>query len=105
MSSMEILLGNAQHSIYSDELWYMLIVADEVTLEARFQSDAPHRTGWPAWIHTEFCISKDEESAVCRVTYDNSAHLRSVSRLSFVPGDVWAKAVDVCQRLDTGQAP
>src|SRR5262245_27719787 len=56
----ETLLGNAWHTLYSDELWYLIVTPDsgEVRLEGRFQTDAPDRTGHPTWARTEFCVAK-----------------------------------------------
>jgi len=65
----EIYLGNGQHTIYSDEQWYLVIAPGSAHpfLEGRFQTDAPDRTGYPAWTQTEFCISREGEVAVCRL--------------------------------------
>jgi hypothetical protein len=101
---MEIPLGNAQHTIYSDEPWFLVVETDGVALEARFQSDAPRRTGWPDWVRTEFCVSRDEESAVGRICYDDAAHLLAAPRPSFVTEAIWAKALEACRGLAGGPA-
>jgi hypothetical protein len=95
----EVVLGNGWHTIYSDEVWYLIVApSDEVILEARFQSDAPDRTGYPTWAGTEFCVSKAGGEAVCRVPYARSAELLAAGRLSFVPESIWAKAVEECRK-------
>jgi hypothetical protein len=98
----EIVLGNGWHTLYSDEVWYFVIAcdSDEVVLEARFQSDAPDRTGYPAWAGTEFCATKAGEEAICRVPYTNVAEFLAAGRLSFVPESIWAKAVEECRKLE-----
>ena len=100
----EIPLGNSCHTIYSDEMWFLIFASDsgEVTLEARFQSDAPDRTGYPNWVSTEFCVSKARYEAVCRVPYTDAAQLLAASRLSYVPEAIWAKAVEECRKLKSG---
>ncbi|WP_157369011.1 hypothetical protein [Zavarzinella formosa] len=100
----EILLGNGWHTLYSDEVWYLIVDPGprEITLEARFESDAPGRTGPPTWARTEFCVSKDEHKAVCRVPYNDAAHLLAASRISFVPEIIWAKALGICRRIASG---
>lgn len=100
----EILLGNGWHTNYSDELWYLVIpeTADEIRLEARFQSDAVDRTGYPRWATTEFCVSKDDAEATCHVPYSDAGHLLSARRMSFVPEEIWSKAMEECQKLKRG---
>jgi hypothetical protein len=97
----DILLGNGWHTLYSDEVWYLVLVpnSSEVLLEARFQSDAPDRTGYPQWARTEFCVSKAGEEAVCQVPYSDAEGLIAASRLSFVPEAIWANAVEECRKL------
>lgn len=96
----EIYLGNGEHTLYSDEEWFLLSQgeADEVRLEARFQSDAPGRTGWPHWTATEFCVEKTDETARCQVIYDTRADLLAASKLSFVPAPIWQNALNVVRK-------
>ena len=97
----EIFLGNGWHTLYSDEPWYLIVTSSssEIRLEGRFQSDAPQRTGKPTWAGTEFCISDAGEEAICRVPYDDAAHLLAATKLSFVPESIWSKAVEECRKL------
>ncbi len=96
----ELLLPGGQHTLYSDEVWYLITGADsnEVVLECRFQSDAPSRTGFPTWISTELTISRDEYEAVGRLHYGNPADLLAARRPSFVPEIVWARATEECRK-------
>ncbi len=97
----EMLLGNGWHTLYSDEVWYLMVSPNsgEIILEARFQSDAPDRTGYPNWARTEFCISKAGDHAVCRIPFAGAAELLAASRLSFVPEDIWRMAAEKCRTL------
>jgi hypothetical protein len=97
----KILLGNGWHTLFSDEPWYLTVIPDsgEIWLEARFQSDAPDRTGYPLWASTEFCVSKGDGQAICRVPYESAAHLLTAVRLSLVPEAIWAKALVECRKL------
>lgn len=97
----EILLGSGWHTLYSNEVWYLVTATDnsEIVLEARFQTDAPDRTGYPHWARTEFCTSKSDEQAVCRVPYSDAEHVLEASKLSFVPEEIWGKAVEECRKL------
>jgi hypothetical protein len=99
----EILLGNGWHTLFSDEVWY-LVVSDsgEIALEARFDTDAPERSGWPNWLRTEFCVSNTSDFAVCRVPYGSPPELLAAVKLSFVPKEIWDKAVERCQELTKG---
>ena len=83
--------------MYSHEVWYLIAAAGfkEIILEARFESDAPDRTGYPIWAPTEFCISKDGGEAVCRILFADAAELLAASRLSFIPETIWKKAARV----------
>ena len=82
----EIVLGGGQHTLYSDEVWYLVKAADsgEVVVEARFQSDAPDRTGYPTWAWTELCVSRAGEEAVGRLHYAGPAEFsRRPARRSY----------------------
>lgn len=95
----ELRLGNTSHTLFSDEEWY-LVTADsgEVTLEARFQSDAPDRTGYPAWAWTELCVSRAGEEAVGRLHYASPAELLAAPRPSVVPEGIWVRATEECRK-------
>jgi hypothetical protein len=96
----EILLGNGWHTLFSDEVWYLVVLdSGELALEARFETDTPDRTGWPDWLRTEFCVSNTDGFAVCRVPYGSPPELLAATRLSFVPKAIWKKAVERCQEL------
>lgn len=96
-------LGGGGHTLYSDEVWHLAIGARGVALEASFQSDAPERTGYPAWAGTEFCVSRGEGEAACQVPYHDAAHLLAAPRPSFVPEAVWAQAVAECRKVVPGR--
>jgi hypothetical protein len=87
--------------MYSDEEWYLIVAPNsrEIILEARFESDAPDRTGFPNWARTEFCSSKGGAEAVCRIPFTDAAELLAASRLSFIPQNIWGKAAEKCQAL------
>src|SRR5690242_10672167 len=97
----EVMLGGGQHTVYSDEAWYLVTAGEggEVVLEVRFQSDAPDRTGWPTWAGTELCVSRAGEEAVGRLHYASPADLVAAARPSVVPEGVWARAADECRKL------
>lgn len=97
----EIMLGSGWHTLYSDEVWYLIVAphSGEVVLEARFQSDAPDRTGYPTWAATEFCVSKAGEEALCRVPYTSATEMLGAGRLPFVPEGIWGKLVEECRKL------
>ena len=101
----EIPLGNGWHTLYSDEPWFLVVApgSKEIVLEARFESDAPERSGRPTWMQTEFCVSKSDHEAVFRAPYDDVAELLAASRLSFVPEHIWAKAIEECGKLAKNQ--
>jgi hypothetical protein len=94
-------LGNGCHTLFSDEEWFLIAVpgSGEIILEARFQTDAPDRTGFPNWARTEFCISKGDTEAVCRVPFTDAAELLEASRLSFIQEHIWGKATGICRTL------
>lgn len=94
-------LGNGTHTLFSDEEWYLIVEpgSGEILLEARFETEAPDRTGFPNWARTEFCISKGDTEAVCRVPFTDAAELLAASRLSFIPEGIWAKAADISRKL------
>ena len=96
----EIMLGGGQHTLYSDEVGY-LVMSDsgEVVVEARFQSDAPNRTGYPGWAATELCVSRSGEEAVGRLHYGGAAELLAAGRPSFVPQSIWDRAAEECRKL------
>jgi hypothetical protein len=97
----ELMLGGGQHTLYSDEVWYLVTAAGsgEVVLEVRFQSDAPDRTGYPSWAGTELCVTRIGEEAVGRLHYAGPAELLAAARPSFVPEGIWAKATEECRKL------
>ena len=101
----EIPLANAQHTVYSDEPWFLIVDPESgsVQLEGRFQSDAPDRTGFPSWATTNFCVSKSKEEAVCRVSFASATELLAAERNSVVPETIWEKAVEHCRTINTKQ--
>jgi hypothetical protein len=94
-------LGTGWHTLFSDELWYLIVApgGKEIILEARFEAEAPDRTGFPNWARTEFCASKTKLEAVCRIRFDDAPELLAASRLSFVPEAIWKLATDECRKL------
>jgi hypothetical protein len=99
----EVMLGNGQHTLYSDEVWYFVTAGDsgEVVLEVRFQSDAPGRTGYPTWAQTEMCVSQVDDEAIGRLHYGTPAEVLTARRPSFVPEAIWRRAVEECRGLDS----
>jgi hypothetical protein len=97
----ETRLGNGWHTLFSDEEWFLIIApsSDEITLEARFETEAADRTGFPNWARTEFCTSKGNTEAACRVQFADAAELLAASRLSFIPENIWGKATEICRTL------
>jgi len=100
----EIALPGGRHTNYSDEVWFLIISPGtaEIVLEARFQSDAIGRTGFPNWARTDYCASRSDEEAVCRVPFDSAAELLAAARFSFIPERVWARARAECRDLSGG---
>jgi hypothetical protein len=99
----ELHLGNGWHTLFSNEAWFLIAApgSGEIILEARFETEAPDRTGFPNWARTEFCISRGENEAVGRVPFTDAAELLAASRLSFIPENIWAKAGEICRKLTT----
>lgn len=98
--SARLFLGTGEKTLYSDERWDLVVIpgSGEVWLEARYDSEAPDRTGYPRWAHTEFCLSQGRGTATCRVPYDDAAHLLAAAKPSFVPEAIWAKALVECRK-------
>src|SRR5262245_23489071 len=99
--SMERHLGNGQHTLYSDEQWYLVVLPGSAYpfLECRFQTDAPDRTGYPAWTKTEFCVSCEGEVATLRLPLRCIPQPGDPNRFASVPDVIWKRAVEECGRL------
>jgi hypothetical protein len=97
----EIHLGNGQHTIYSDEEWYLIVPPGSAHpfLEARFQTDAPDRTGYPTWVQSEFCVSCEGEEATCRLPLTHLPELGEPNRFASVPDAIWKRIVEECGKL------
>ena len=97
----ETYLGNGQHTVYSDEQWYLIVPLESAQpfLEGRFQTDAPDRTGYPLWTQTEFCVSCEGEVAVCRLPLQRLPEPDEPNRFASVPDAVWKRVVQECNKL------
>jgi hypothetical protein len=96
----EFFLGNGQHTLYSDEEWYLIIPPGSANpfLEARFQTDAPERTGYPAWSSTESCVLHEGEIAICRLPLTRVPQPGEKNRFASVPDAIWSRAVEECAK-------
>ena len=97
----EVYLGNAEHTLYSDEKWYLVIPGEEQApyIEGRFQTEAPDRTGYPTWSHAPCCIVCEKEAAVCRMPLETLPRPSSPNRFALVPDAIWQRVVVECERL------
>jgi hypothetical protein len=91
----ELYLGNGQHTLFSDEQWYLVVLPGSAHpfLECRFQTDAPDRTGYPAWTQTEFCVSCAGEVATLRLPLRRIPQPGDPNRFASVPDAIWKRAV------------
>ncbi len=103
VSGTEIYLGNGQHTLYSDEQWYLVVPPGSAYpfLEGRFQTDAPERTGYPTWAQAdnELCVSREGGMAVCRLPLKRLPRSGEPNRFASVPDAVWKRAVEECNKL------
>jgi hypothetical protein len=97
----EIRLGNGQHTNFSDEEWYLVVPPGSTHpfVEARFQSDAPDRTGYPKWALTEFCVKCEGGIALCQFPLKRLPHPGEPNRFATVPDGIWNRAVEECGKL------
>lgn len=97
----EVYLGNAEHTLYSDEMWYLVIPGEDQSpfIEGRFQTDAPDRTGYPVWSHAAICIQCERETAVCRIQLETLPSAGSPNRFAMLPDTIWQRVVVECGRL------
>jgi hypothetical protein len=102
----EIYLGNGQHTLFSDELWYLVVVPGSAHpfLECRFQTDAPDRTGYPAWTQTESCVSCEGEVATSRLALRRIPQRGDPNRFASVPDAIWKRAVEECGKFPSDSA-
>src|SRR4051794_7512619 len=100
----EIRLGNGQHTLFSDEEWFLVVPQGSAPpfLEGRFQTDAPDRTGYPVWSWTEFCVSRGGDAAVCRFPLTPPPEPGEPNRFATVPDAIWKRAVEECVKLRPG---
>jgi hypothetical protein len=94
----EIYLGNGRHTLFSDEQWYLVVLPGSACpfLECRFQTDAPDRTGYPAWTETEFCVLCEGETATLRLPLRRLPQLGDPNQFASVPDAIWKRAVEEC---------
>jgi hypothetical protein len=99
----EIRLGNGQHTLYSDEEWFLIVPPGpaEPFLECRFQTDAPERTGFPTWAQpdNEFCVARDADTALCRLPLKPLPRPDSSNRSASMPDAIWRRAVEESAKL------
>jgi hypothetical protein len=102
----ELYLGNGQHTLFSDEQWYLVVLAGAAQpfLECRFQTDAPDRTGYPAWTQTEFCVSCEGEVATLRLPLRRLPQPGDPNRFASVPDAIWQRAIEECGKLQLDSA-
>jgi hypothetical protein len=92
----ELNLGNGQHTLFSDEEWYLVAPRDSPHpfLKCRFQTDAPERTGYPTWAQTEFCVSCEGETATLRLPLRSIPRPGDPNRFASVPDAIWQRVVE-----------
>jgi hypothetical protein len=102
----ELYLGNGHHTLFSDEQWYLVVLPGSAHpfLECRFQTDAPDRTGYPAWTQTEFCVSCEGEVATLRLPLRRTPQPGDPNRFASVPDAIWKRAVEECGKLRSDPA-
>jgi hypothetical protein len=100
----EIYLGNGQHTLFSDEQWYLVMLpgSAHLFLECRFQTDAPDRTGYPTWTETEFCVSREGEIATLRLPLRRIPQPGDPNRFASVPDAIWKRAIKECGKPSSG---
>jgi hypothetical protein len=93
---MEILLGSNWHTLFSDELWYLIVppAPAHPYLEGRFQSNAPDRTGWPVWVTWDDCFSRTGEAALCRLALRGIPRPDEPRRFLTISDAIWQRAVE-----------
>ncbi len=104
--STAIHLGNGWHTMYSDEEWFLIVPPspDGPYLEGRFQTDAPDRTGYPAWTRTEFCVCLEGEVATCRLPLAPLPVPGTPNRFASVPDAIWKRVIEECAKLKSDSA-
>jgi hypothetical protein len=103
-NGVEIRLGNGQHTLFSDEEWYLVVPpgSPHPFVEGRFQSDAPDRTGYPSWSFTEFCVKCEGGEALCQFPLKRMPQSGEPNRFATVPDAIWNRAVVACAKLTGG---
>jgi hypothetical protein len=98
--SAEIYLGNNWHTLFSDELWYLIVLPSAVPfLEGRFQTDAPDRTGWPTWVSADYCIHRTTDAAICRLQLTRTPAAGERNRFASISDEIWNRCVEECEKL------
>jgi putative acetyltransferase len=102
----EICLGNGQHTLFSHKQWYLVVLpgSTDPFLECRFQTDAPDRTGYPAWTQTEFCVLCEGDVATLRLPLRRLPQPGDPNRFASVPDASWKRAVEECAKLRSDPA-
>ena len=100
--NIEICLGSNSHTLYSDEVWYLVVPPKPAApfLEARFQTDAPDRTGWPTWANSDnenaFRIG---ETATWRLPLTRMPVAGEANRFASISDAIWSRCVLECVKL------
>jgi len=101
----EINLGCNWHTLYSDEIWFLVIPPRpaEPFLEGRFQTDAPDRTGHPGWVGTEYCVFNNGQEATCRMPLGLIPMPGKPNPFSFISDAIWRRLVEEFAKLSSTQ--
>lgn len=99
--NVEILLGNAGHTLFSDEPWYLIVppAPGAPYLEGRFQTDAPERTGWPVWASSDDCYSRTADEATYRLALARMPRPDEPCRFASITDAIWKRVVEECAKL------
>jgi hypothetical protein len=98
----EICLGNNGHTLFSDEVWYLVLPPEPAIpfLEARFQTDAPERTGWPTWINPDNDnVVRDGHTATWRLPLTPMPVAGEGNRFASISNAIWNQCVRECVKL------
>jgi hypothetical protein len=103
----DIALGNNWHTLFSDELWFLVIPPRPAQpfLEGRFQTDAAERTGWPSWVGSDYCVFHEGEKATCRLPLSPLPTPGQSRRFAYISDAIWNRLVEECAKLSRSDRP
>ena len=100
--NLEICLGSNRHTLYSDEVGYLVVPPKPATpfLEARFQTDSSDRTGWPTRANSDNeIVVRDGETATWRLPLTRMPVAGESNRFASISDAIWNRCVLECVNL------